>query len=49
MITGDLKSRIDKLWEEFFELRGFCIVDVVDDIGKPFLGINIVLFTSAEE
>ena len=30
-------------------MRGFCVVDVVDDVGKPFLGIDSALFTSAEE
>jgi len=37
------------LREQFFELRGFGIVDVIDDIGKPFPGIDLVLFASAEE
>jgi hypothetical protein len=40
---------INKLREQFFELRGFGIVDVVDDIGKPFMGIDLILFASAEE
>ena len=30
-------------------MRGFRIIDVVDDIGKPFLGIDVVFFASAEE
>ena len=30
-------------------MRGFGIVDVIDDIGKPVLGIDFVLFTGAEE
>jgi hypothetical protein len=30
-------------------LGGLSVVDVVDDIGKPFLGIDLVLFASAEE
>ena len=40
---------IDKLREQFFELRGFGVVDVVDDIGKPFMGIDLILFAGAEE
>ena len=30
-------------------MRGFRIIDVVDDISKPFLGIDVVFFASAEE
>ena len=30
-------------------MRGFGIVDVVDDIGEPFMGIDFILFASAEE
>jgi len=37
------------LREQFFELRGLGVVDVIDDKGKPFPGINVFLFASAEE
>jgi hypothetical protein len=40
---------INKLREQFFELRGFGVVDVVNDIGKPFMGIDLILFAGAEE
>ncbi len=40
---------INKLWQQLFELGGFGVVDVVDDIGEPLLWINIPGFTGTEE
>ena len=48
---GDLLQQIgvNVRWQEFDVLRWFCVGDVLQSVGEPLLGIEVVETTGGEE